>query len=471
MRILQRAKSIRVVLTLWYAVVLVLACLAFGASTYFYLEDFQRRTLAQTLSDEAGWISDMIKLVRRVVGEKNSEQVVNEEIRDRLAERLTKTPRNYFVMVATASGETIYRSENLAGTLLPFHSPAVGESSVGRVISNDNVLYHVASRNEGGMVIEVAFHDRLIQILLRNLLRVFALLLPAILFVAVAGGWLMSGVVLRPVRRISEAAREITAQRLDRRLPRREIPDEIGELIEMVNDMIARLEHSFEQISEFSMNVAHELKTPLTVLKGESDLALSREPIPEETQRLTSIYLEETIRMSRIVDDLLMLAKADRGLVEIRREHIVLSGLIADVHEDAVLLSSAKGLTVRLEDRQDISVMGDPERLRQLLRILISNAVRYTDSGGTITISSAAIDSFARIEIRDTGIGIPGHAIERIFEKFYRVDQARTRSKGGSGLGLSIAKWIAEAHRGTITVESTIGKGSSFVVHLPLENS
>jgi signal transduction histidine kinase len=206
----------------------------------------------------------------------------------------------------------------------------------------------------------------------------------------------------------------------------------------------------------------------LTILKGESELALARPLTAEETERLVTTYLEETVRMSRIVDDLLTLAKADAGQVRIQKEPVELSRLLQDIYEDAVILSSDKPLNVELRHNDQAVVLGDDARLRQLFRVLLSNAVQYTDPGGSVFISSRREGKEVHVDIEDTGIGIPQGALDKIFQRFYRVDEARTRVKGGSGLGLSIAQWIAGAHNGSITVRSTLGKGSCFTVTLPV---
>jgi signal transduction histidine kinase len=236
-----------------------------------------------------------------------------------------------------------------------------------------------------------------------------------------------------------------------------------------MNGMIARLQASFDQIKQFSMNVAHELKTPLTILKGESELALSKLTPSEETHELVSSYLEETIRMSRVVDDLLTLAKADAGQLPIEQAPVDVEGLIRELFDDAALLSSSKQLDIKLAKVDPAVVLGDASRLRQLFRILITNAIQFTDAGGTIRIRCEAVPPHVVITVEDTGIGIPADSLQKIFDPFFRVDQARTRARGGSGLGLSLARWIVESHNGTISVRSELGKGSSFIVSLPLQ--
>jgi two-component system, OmpR family, sensor kinase len=295
-------------------------------------------------------------------------------------------------------------------------------------------------------------------------------LAPVVLFVAVSGGWLMAGIVLRPIREISVRAKDITASSLSGRIVTRSTDDELGELISTINSMISRLEMSFRNIREFSLSIAHELKTPLTILKGESELALTKSLSPSEAQQLAATYLEESSRLSRIVDDLLTLAKVEAGQITLHEEPVRMQELVDGIYEDALILAADRQISVTLDRNDQGIVSGDPVRLRQLLRALISNAVRYTDPGGSVRIRNERNENNVSISIEDSGIGIPAESLDKIFDRFYRVDEARSRAQGGSGLGLSIAKWIAEAHHGSVSVQSTPGKGSCFTVHLSLNS-
>jgi signal transduction histidine kinase len=219
------------------------------------------------------------------------------------------------------------------------------------------------------------------------------------------------------------------------------------------------------------MNVAHELRTPLTILKGESELALTKTLSREETQQLITTYLEETVRLSRIVDDLLTLAKADTGQLVLERKPLALNRLLEELYEDALVLSSEKHLTTTLERNDPAVVIGDALRLRQVFRNLVMNAVQYTKPGGSIRLTSQCLDRYVEVRIDDTGIGIPTDSLEKIFEPFYRVDSSRPDGRNASGLGLAIARWLVELHGGSIRVKSTVGTGSSFTVVLPRSSS
>jgi two-component system OmpR family sensor kinase len=390
------------------------------------------------------------------------------DIQDRITDHFATNPVNYIVVLTTTQGAILYESDSRVDKALTGIAVQSNELVIRPLDVPLQGKLRVAARRADPFVIRVAYPESSIQTILEHLISILALLVPVVLFVAFAGGWVMAGLVLRPTSNITEMAQRITAQNLSERIPERKTKDELGRLIATMNGMIARLQSSFDQIKQFSMNVAHELKTPLTILKGESELALSKLPPSEETRELVSSYLEETIRMSRIVDDLLTLAKADAGQLPIEREPVDVQGLIRELFEDAALLSASKQLDIQLVKADPAIVIGDASRLRQLFRILITNAIQFTDATGTIRIRCEATGPYVVVTVEDTGIGIPANSLKEIFERFYRVDQARTRAKGGSGLGLSLAKWIVESHNGTISAQSELGKGSSFIVRLPL---
>ncbi len=257
--------------------------------------------------------------------------------------------------------------------------------------------------------------------------------------------------------------------------------------------MLARLEAAFAQVRRFSADASHELKTPLTVLRGEIEVALRSPRDPVEYQRVLGSILEEVESMARLVDDLLLLSRADAGALRWDMAPVELDRLVEEVAKEGGILGREKQVQVKIQGLEPLIVQGDGQRLKQLLRNLVDNGVKYTPPGGRVALSlrrvewsnrrmvdsakpvdqltSRPIDSaaeWAEIEVRDTGVGIPPEALPRIFERFYRVDPARSRETGGAGLGLCIAKTISEAHGGTIEVQSPPGAGSTFTLRLPL---
>jgi len=467
MNLVNRVRSIRSVLTIWYSFLLLGAFALFAASTYFYLQHMLESQLDRNLGEEVQWIRDIVEVERERFLQSESLLTLSEDVEERLASHFAATPRKYTVLLTASSGDILFRSETGVGRDLPIPPMNKVLPELETITSGGQEL-RVATRTASPFVLQVAYPVSSTTTTLDHLLRIFAILIPVMLFVALASGWVMAGVVLQPINDIGSLARQITARNLNRRIPERAVKDELGRLIDVMNGMIARFQASFEDIRTFSMNVAHELKTPLAILKGESEIALAKPLSEEETKDLINTYLEETSRMARIVDDLLLLAKADVGQVPMERELIDIRSMVEDLYEDAQLLSSGKNLHIELVKNEVAVVSGDRLRLRQLFRILLTNAIQYTDPGGWVHLACRCEGTNAIVSVEDSGIGIPTESIERIFERFYRVDQARTRSKGGSGLGLSIAKWIVDAHGGSIRVHSEPGKGSRFEVSLPL---
>jgi heavy metal sensor kinase len=470
MSILQRLRSVRSVLTFWYAIVLVAAFTLFGYGVFVYLRQLQEVELEENLTEEVDWISRLMDLERANVSRRTSISRLSADIERRIIDHFMVNPRNYIVILTTGSGGILFQSPASGIQILPGADIPPGRTILTSLPSGDGGSIRVAARRVDPFVIHVAYTEQVTQAVLEHLSSIFLILAPIALLVSVAGGWLLSGMVLRPIRQISQLALKITAQNLDQQIPLRKVDDELGELITTINGMIRRLRASFDQMREFSVNVAHELKTPLTILKGESELALAKPITRAAGEKLATTYLEETVRMSRIVEDLLMLAKADAGQLVLQSENVPMADLVHDLFEDAQILCAAKRLHVVLGANDQVHVRGDAHRVRQLLRAIVSNAVQYTDPGGEIRISSRAGDRDLLVEIEDTGIGIPAESIGRIFDRFYRVEGARDRAHGGSGLGLSIAKWIAETHHGSISVRSTPGTGSCFTVRLPLKS-
>jgi len=316
---------------------------------------------------------------------------------------------------------------------------------------------------------------------LKTLLIILIITVPSALLLASLGGQFLANKALKPVDQVTQTARTITSQNLNQRIPPPKVHDEIARLIETFNDMISRLDKSFNQIKQFSTDASHELKTPLTILRGEVEVALRKERNSSEYEQVLRSNLEEVNRMSRIVEDLLLLTRTDMGEIPLNRDNVNLTKILREVVGQLSILAQTKNLEmVTSNHEEEVHIFADALRLRQLFLNLIENSIKYTEPGGSIRIilekdhkqvfSAEGMEQNAsvRIIVTDTGIGIAKEDQERVFDRFFRVDKARSRDQGGSGLGLSICKWIVEAHQGQISVESELGKGSRFVVRLPL---
>ena len=293
---------------------------------------------------------------------------------------------------------------------------------------------------------------------------------PVIFVAAAAVAYLLAGRALAPMAQVTEATRRITADRLGDRLPVPYQGDELGRLAATVNDMLARLERAFVEMRRFTADASHELRTPLTVLRAEVEVAQGKPLSPDDVRELLASVLEECDRLARLTDQLLTLARQDAGTVPPKREPVDVAVLAAGVVEDLSPLAEAKGQTLRLgvePGRDGLVVPGDSGQLRQALVNLIDNAVKYTPEGGTVEVRVGATPVGVAVTVADTGEGIPAEHLPRVFDRFYRVDKARSRELGGTGLGLAIMKGIVEGHGGRVELTSEVGRGTVCTVTIP----
>jgi heavy metal sensor kinase len=263
----------------------------------------------------------------------------------------------------------------------------------------------------------------------------------------------------------------ITAAHLDRRVQVGNHGDELDRLARTLNGMIARLERSFEETRRFTADAAHEFRTPLAVIRNAAEVALSGSHDAEENRRLFEDILEEEERLKRLTEQLLFLCREDAGLLPEVRQPVSLETIVRQAAEPMGELATANGLTLTVKSLSACRVAGDPEGLRRLLFNLLDNAIKYTPEGGKVEVGCECRNGSAELSVADTGIGIPPEHIPHIFQRFYRVDPARSREAGGTGLGLSICQVIAKSHGGTIRLESEAATGTRIVVTLPLLQS
>ncbi|HEU5261228.1 MAG TPA: ATP-binding protein [Gemmatimonadales bacterium] len=307
----------------------------------------------------------------------------------------------------------------------------------------------------------------------QQLLTTFVLILPISLVTALLVGSWIARRALEPVDRIITEVREITDGRsLHRRLAEPMVKDELGRLTETLNQMMMRLERSFAALRRFTADASHELKTPLTVVRAGVERSLTTPGLPQETLATLEETLQEIKRMTELVDALLTLARADEGIAPLHREPVDLRAIVEEARETGELLAEQAGVSMEVATPPEpVVVPVDASRIRQLLLNLLTNAVKYTPSGGRVSLQLGPSDGRVILTVADTGIGIAPGDLPHIFDRFWRADSARTRTgeRPGAGLGLAICKWIAEAHGGTIEVQSRPGRGTTFTVTLPQE--
>jgi heavy metal sensor kinase len=466
-------RSIRFRLTVWYAGLLAGLLLLFGGSTWFGLAHYLNRSLSESLAMQARQIGEEFLLDVRTSGE----SYVIEEIN----EHYSPERNDHFVRVTRADGSALYVSGTpISKGFDPAHVAAAPLTSLssGRDATREEhlsgggelLIYSLPfkARDGSGYVIETGAPYESIEDTLRGLLLTLAIGLPVMIAVAALGGYWIMRRALRPLDEIAVAAEQITSRNLSERLPASHSDDEIERLSFALNRMIARLDESFQYIRRFTADASHELRTPLTVLRGELEAIAQRPRLDDEARGAVGSSLEETERLSRIVESLLAISRLDAGEAQMERARFDLAELAVTTTEQMRLLAEDK--RVKLECRADgrVEVVGDRARLKQVVVNLVDNAIKYTPHGGAVGVVVNAKDGSAALLVEDNGVGVPADALPHLFERFYRVDKARSRQMGGAGLGLAIVKSIVAAHGGQVKVESAEGKGSRFIVELPL---
>jgi len=401
-----------------------------------------------------------------------------------IVDRLQAVP-GYIVVVDTA-GRAVYRSSDVMRlrdqdmTMLQSQLADLPKSGEALIFSLDSLqekllfVSHSLAGTPGGLsrIASGAVATRASTVPREYLLDA-SLIVPLIIVAAGAGAFVFLGRTQRQLAEITTEVAAITDGRsLHRRLPLSEDTTDFADLVTTLNAMIGRLETSFGALRRFTADASHELKTPLAVLRADVERAMMESSSQNERMVALEEALQEVRRMTDLVESLLTLARADEGRFDIYREPIELQPLVQEVYETALILGEAQGVTVNLPFTTDVVVMADRTRLRQLFLNLVTNAIKYTPAGGKVELGLGRHPDNVTFAVRDTGIGISAADFPHIFERFWRADRVRSRmsERGGFGLGLAISQWIAQAHGGTLTASSRLGRGSLFTVTLPIAN-
>ncbi len=456
-------------LTLWYVFTFFLSILVIFGFLSLRLKHQLIGEIDRILHDEADELSEILSQDQKGTG----------TIRDFESGVTVRTYYPLYFRVLKADGSLFYVSKNFNEIHYSPRDQSMPNSKEGNEIWEEVRspgrrrtfrMIHFPMYKGGRLayVIEVATHTRFVRKSLShfkgNLLAAF----PIVLVLGSLGGWVLARRSLAPVGYIASKARSITSNNLDERLATRGTDDEMDHLIRTINEMIARLENSFERIAQFTADASHELKTPLCALRGEAEVLLSRGRTPEEYQEGLAHFIERFDYLNRMVNDLITLSKFDSSQMELESVPLRLDLLVKDICNLFHVLAEQKKITFVMNSIQEATVLGDKVRLQQLFTNLIDNAIKFTGEGGAIQVAVERDDEAAQVMIRDSGIGIPNEDQEKIFKRFYRVDKSRSKETGGIGLGLSIAEWIAKAHQGRIEVNSELNRGSTFTIYLPI---
>lgn len=459
--------SIGLRLTLWYLAVFTLAQFLFGAGMWLIL-----RQSLYSITDEA--LHDRIDDMTRFLQAQKKDATVA-KMQEEVSEAYILEHSGDYLQVYGENGDWIYRSRAMTRFQV---APADPESShdarlldltvenrpfrllTQRVEANQH-LYTVQT----ALPMDQAFHT---LSLFRRYLLMFA---PVLLLVAAGGGYWLSKKALSPVNLIILTVQKIGAGNLSDRLEIPSAGDELQRLSETLNGMLERIESAFLRVTQFTADASHELRTPISLIRAESEIALRKSRSDRDYREALRHILMESERMTSLIEQLLTLARADSGREYLELEPIDLRTTVEMGGNEWRPLIESRDLKFKVTiPNHPVAVLADSSAIHRLIAILLENAVKYTAPPGEIHLDLEHNDQTALLMVRDTGIGIPDEHQARIFERFYREDKARSRNLGGNGIGLSIAQWIVQQHKGTIVVESQPGQGSCFIVSLPLRS-
>ena len=376
--------------------------------------------------------------------------------------------------VWSPTGEQIHRS----GAQTPLPPVSVAATGISyryeTVIANGERWRTIAAPvTIGGqnLVLRVSRSAERLREELSEVLIVLALGLPLVVALAGVGGYLLARRALAPIDHLASEAQRITADRLHERLKVPNERDEIGRLTGVINQTIARLESSFDQLRRFTADSSHELRTPLAVLRGIGEAAVAERRSPAEYEETIGSMLEEIDRMSSLVDTLLRLSHGDAGTIRLSREAVDLDQLARDVAASLGILAEERNQKVIVDSSIQVTVRADRLVLREAVTNVLDNAIKYGPDGSTVTMRVDRVGDEGLLAITDEGPGVAAEHRDRIFNRFFRIDEARSRERGGAGLGLAIAKWAVEIHGGRISVHEARDRGSEFRISLPLAES
>jgi heavy metal sensor kinase len=419
--------------------------------------------------------------VEQILSEASAD-TTNSAIAREIEIRIAPEFNNRFVRVTRVPAVSVYRSGPPADRSFDpsvVHDPqptggAQPSIPTTAMVTDQHLMIRTTpvSTASGKYLVELGVSTESLDTALDRLVDLLALLLPILIVCAAGGGyWLVRG-ALRPVDRLSRTAEQMSLQNLTQRLPVVRSGDALERLAISLNNMLGRLFDSVQTSRRFLADASHELRTPLTVIKGElQELAHESHVTKDELQERVGSVLEEVARLEHLVSGLLVLSRLDAGETHAKWVEVDLAELASSTAEQMHLIAEDRGIEIDLSALSKATVHGDRARLKQIVVNLLDNAIRFTKRGGTVFLRTAVDPKNTVLEVSDTGIGIPPESISRVFERFFRVDEARSREDGGAGLGLSIVKSICTVHGAEIEVESRLQAGSCFRVRFPRRSS
>jgi len=381
----------------------------------------------------------------------------------------TEKADDKYVLILSCSSEIMYISEKYE--YLNEHIDDIKKQCLNETtLALNGTAFSFVPIHKNGYSLYIGYELSTIKAVQKKIVRIFLASFPFVVIASIIFVFLVTQRLMRVIHTITQTTAGITSKNLSERIPMPAGKDEITNLIATINAMIDRLEKSFILIRQFSQDAAHELRTPLTIIRGEIENMMTKKLSKDNAKSLDSI-LEEIHYLSSIVNKLLLLHSLDTGENKHHFNLIDITHILEYLKEDAIILAKRKDIDLKLEMEEGLYIKGNEELINQMIWNIMDNAIKYTPANGEVKIHAKLLNNNVNIKISDTGIGIPESEINKIFTRFYRVEQSHSREIGGSGLGLSISKWIAELHKGNITAESIVNKGSDFTIIMPAETN
>ena len=457
--------SLKTRIAVWYIALSTLILVCLGVALYLIISHSMMNERRALIAKDL----ERVQQVSRHFGNRGVNRLLEEA-----EEEIPLKPGDEFVQIFTLDGASVANSPNLRNQQLPFR-PALAQPGTPKFetisISTDGstALLSETTISVMGQSYFVAIAASLsnVRSIQRRLLATLLISIPLAILLSLVGGAILANQAIEPLNRMTETAHRISAEHLGERIELAQADNELKRLADSFNQMLERLDQSFKQIRQFTADASHELRTPVAILMGETELAVNNLLDYEECKAALSSRREELQRMAHIVDDLLALSQFDYGQKTLQLKRLDFSDLVIEVCEQQRNQAKSKGVDVELAKTVPVVMEGDSARLRQMVRNVLDNAIKYTPSGGKVYVELDRSGEEVLLRVSDTGIGIPANALPNIFDRFYRVDQARTREEGGSGLGLSIVKQIIEAHGGRVSVQSEVGAGTVLTLIVP----
>jgi len=458
-----RFKNVRVRLTLWYTVALTFILLIYSGLFILLVFINLRNNLADQLEQDYELIENMIE-----VGPDHSIHFDSDD---------DPFMRERWIEIWSENGKLLYNSRPFSGGMLS--NPASGQMKLSKfkfktwVLENNMHLQSLTGKAniDGNVFIFRLFRpEGPILEEIHNYIMLLLLALPVALIISALGGYWLAGRLLSPIDRMTETAKQVSSTSLHERLPVKNPSDELGRLAITFNDLLERIQISFERLKQFTYDAAHELRTPLTAIRSIGEVALQGSQKPVTYREIIGSILEENNRLAHLVNSLLFLSRVDSDTFILNKEYADLEELTDQTIDIIRPLAEEKRQTLRYESTEPVTTLVDKTLVRQALLNLLDNAIKYAPENSTITVNLEQEEKMIHIRVADQGVPIPELARHKIFERFYRLDKSRSKELGGSGLGLSIAKWAIEIQGGKLSLSTENNTGNIFIIHLPISS-